>query len=194
MPTVSTARARWLAVNVLPLERQLRQWLERVVSRRLEVDDLVQEIYAKLAKLESVSHIAHPKAYVYQIAKHLISEHIRRSTVIPIEAMAETERHFASMVEGVTPERILSGRQELERLYNAIASLPDSCRIVFIMRKIDDMPQKAIAAQLRISENRVEKQLSRARRMLLEQLTRSESEIENAIGLGLVKCKDQRGA
>src|ERR1700722_7198768 len=126
MPTVSTARARWLAVNVLPLERQLRGWLERMVSRRLEVDDLVQEIYAKLASLESVAHIAHPRAYVYQIAKHLISEHIRRSTVIPIEAIAETERHFASMVEGVTPERILSGRQELERLYNAIASLPDS--------------------------------------------------------------------
>jgi RNA polymerase sigma factor (sigma-70 family) len=194
MPTVSTARARWLAANVLPLERQLRGWLERVVSRRLEVDDLVQEIYAKLASLESVAHIAHPKAYVYQIAKHLISEHIRRSTVIHIEAMAETERHFASLVERVTPERILSGRQELERLYNAIASLPDSCRNVFVMRKFDDMPQKAIAAQLRISENRVEKQLSRARRMILEQLTRGESKIENAIGVGLVKCKDQRGA
>ena len=194
MPTVSTARARWLALNVLPLERQLRRWLERVVSRRLEVDDLVQEIYAKLASLENVAHIANPKAYVYQIAKHLISEHIRRSTVIPIDAMTETEQHFASMVEGVTPERILSGRQELERLYGAIARLPDSCRIVFVMRKFDDMPQKEIAAQLRISENRVEKQLSRARRMILEQLTGSEPEIENRTGVGLVKCKDQRGA
>ena len=194
MPTVSTARARWLAVNVLPLERQLRGWLVRVVSRRMEVDDLVQEIYAKLASLESIAHIAHPKAYVYQIAKHLISEHIRRSTVIPIDAMAETEQHFAALVEGLTPERILSGRQELDRLYQAIASLPDSCRIVFVLRKFDDMPQKAIAAQLRLSENRVEKQLSRARRMILEQLTRSESATENTVRVGLVKCKDQRGA
>ncbi len=80
----------------------------------------------------------------------------------------------------MTPERILSGRQELERLYQAIARLPGPCRSVFVMRKFDDKPQKAIAAELQISENTVEKRMSRALRMILEHLqARSAKEVEN---------------
>ena len=89
MPAVSSERARWLAANMLPLEPQLRGWLRRVIPSGLEVDDLIQEAYAKLANLATVSNITQPKAYVYQIVKRLISEHIRRANVVSIEAVAE---------------------------------------------------------------------------------------------------------
>ena len=90
VPIASTERARWLAANILPLEPQLRSWLRRVTPPGLEVDDLIQESYAKLASLPADSQIAHPKAYLFQIAKRLISDYIRHSTVISIETMAET--------------------------------------------------------------------------------------------------------
>lgn len=168
MPIVSTERARWLAVNILPLEPQLRAWLRRVTPPGLEVDDLIQDAYAKLASLPTDLQIVHPKAYLFQIAKRLISGYIRHSTVISIETMAETAQLFSEVA--FTPERILSGRQELERLYDAIARLPGPCRTVFVMRKFDDMPQKAIAVELRISENTVEKRMARALRMIVEYL------------------------
>jgi RNA polymerase sigma factor (sigma-70 family) len=169
MPEVSTERARWLATYILPLEPQLRGWLKRATPRGLEVDDLIQEAYAKLASLPSIANITHPKAYLYQIVKRLISDFIRRSNVVSIEAMAETAQLYVSE-EGITPERILSGRQELERLYLAISRLPGACRSVFLMRKFDDMSQKEIAAELRISENTVEKRMSRALLLILAQL------------------------
>src|ERR1700683_2874063 len=89
MPAISTARAQWLAVHIMPLEPQLRRWLKRAAPHGLEADDLVQEAYAKLASLTTVSNITHPKAYLYQTVKRLFLAHIRRSKLVSIDAMAE---------------------------------------------------------------------------------------------------------
>ena len=193
MPAVSTERARWLAVHILPLEPQLRGWLRRVTPPGLEGDDLIQEAYAKLATLASVINITQPKAYLYQIVKRLISDHIRHANVISIEALAEVG-HLSVSDECLTPERILSGRQELDRLYQAIAGLPAPCRSVFIMRKFDDKPQKAIAAELRISENTVEKRMSRALRMILAALRNSEPDVRAATQRPPSHRRDRRNA
>jgi len=193
MPAISTERALWLAANILPLEPQLRAWLRRVTPQGLDVDDIIQECYAKLAGLPSDSQITHPKAYLYQIAKSLISEHIRHSAVIPIEALVEASQ-VPILQEDFTPERIISGRQELERLYRAISSLPSTCRTVFVMRKFQDMPQKAIAAELRISENAVEKRMTRAIRQIVDYLQLGELDLEPRTSLPVTKQKDPRGA
>jgi RNA polymerase sigma-70 factor (ECF subfamily) len=193
MPAISTARAQWLAIHIMPLEPQLRRWLKRAAPHALEADDLIQEAYAKLASLTTVSNITHPKAYLYQTVKHLILDHIRRSKLVCIEAMAEISQSTV-LEEGLTPERILSGRQELERLYRAIARLPAACRSVFLMRKFDDMPQKAIAAQLRVSENTVEKHMVRALRMLLEDLKTTEKDFDIRAGRDQIADQASRDA
>jgi RNA polymerase sigma factor (sigma-70 family) len=177
MPEVSTELARWLAANILPLEPQLRGWLKRVTPPGLEVDDLIQEAYAKLAGLATVTSITQPKAYLYQIVKRLITDHIRHANVVSIEAAAELAQ-LSVIEEPVTPERIISARQELERVYEAIVALPSLCRTVFIMRKFEDRPQKAIAAELHISENVVEKRMMRALRMILDNLKQARGEGE----------------
>jgi RNA polymerase sigma factor (sigma-70 family) len=154
------------------------------------VDDVIQECYAKLAELPSENQITYPKAYLYQVAKSLISEHIRHSAVIPIEALVEATQ-VSMLEEDFTPERIVSGRQELERLYRAISSLPSACRTVFVMRKFQDMPQKAIAAELRISENAVEKRMTRAIRQIVDYLQHDELERASP---PVTKQRDPRGA
>jgi RNA polymerase sigma-70 factor (ECF subfamily) len=192
MPAVSSERARWLAANMLPLEPQLRGWLRRVTPPGLEIDDLIQEAYAKLAGLVTVENITQPKAYLYQIVKRLMSDHLRRANVISIDAVAEIAQ-LSVLDESPTPERILSGRQELERVFRAIVALPGACRVVFVMRKFDGKSQKAIAAELQISENIVEKRMSRALRMILEQLQASAKEVANAPKFGRV-VKEHRDA
>ena len=97
--------------------------------------------------------------------------------MVSIEAAAELAQ-LSVIEEPVTPERIVSARQELERVYEAIVALPSLCRTVFIMRKFEDRPQKAIAAELHISENVVEKRMMRALRMILDNLKQARGEGE----------------
>src|SRR5690348_7953440 len=137
MGGINTDRARWLATHILPLEPAVRAWLRRVRPREIEPDDLIQEAYAKLASLPSVDHIHQPKPYLFRIIKSLILENVRHAQVVTIESMAELGELNISMEE-TAPERILSGRQQLERLAMAIARLPEGCREVFRLRKFED--------------------------------------------------------
>jgi RNA polymerase sigma-70 factor (ECF subfamily) len=143
------------------------------VPRGLEVDDVIQEGYAIFSSLADVSRIGNPRAYFYQVVRSLISEHFRRAGVetsgagLDVESVTEPQ-------EGLTPERILSGRQELDRLYRAITRLPEPARTIFVMRKIDNLPQKVIAERLRVSENTVENHVARGLRVILLQFARED--------------------
>lgn len=130
-----------------------------------------------MASLADVSRIANPRAYFYQVIKSLISAHLRRARVASGGAAADVKA-LPEPQEGLTPERILSGRQELENLYRAIVRLPEPSRTIFVMRKIDSLPQKVIAQRLRVSENIVEKQIARGLRILLRQL-KSENGVDS---------------
>jgi RNA polymerase sigma factor (sigma-70 family) len=179
MPAISSERAQWLARHILPLEPQLRAWLVRAVPAGLQADDVIQEAYAKLAVVPSVDNIQYPKAYLFQVARRLISEHLRSAHVIPIEAVAELAQLQVEQ-EVRSPERIVSAHQELEQLLHAIDELPGSCRAVFILRKIDEMPQRQIALQLNISERCVEKRMSRALKGIMKAIpsTRTAADVD----------------
>jgi RNA polymerase sigma factor (sigma-70 family) len=171
-PPASNERAHWIAKHILPLEPQLRGWLRRNGPKFLEADDLIQEAYAKLAMLASVSEIEQPKAYLYQIVKSLVTDEYRRGKIVSIESVAEISE-FSPHDETGSPERILSGHQDLERLFRAINALPAPAKAVFVLKKFDELSQRDIAARLHISENMVEKRLSQALRAIAGNMSSS---------------------
>jgi RNA polymerase sigma-70 factor (ECF subfamily) len=61
-----------------------------------------------------------------------------------------------------TPEDHTIDRDELQRLAEAIAELPESPRRVLKMRRLEDKSQKQIAAELGITEGKVEKLMGEA--------------------------------
>src|SRR5690606_368265 len=86
-------RAAWLSRNILPHEPALRQQLVRWrIPHDMDVNDVIQEAYAKLATLETVEDIKNPKAYFYQVARSIILMHVRRSRVVSIQAVDHIER------------------------------------------------------------------------------------------------------
>jgi DNA-directed RNA polymerase specialized sigma24 family protein len=111
-----TERGQWIAGHILPWESQVRGWFRRIVPRGLEVDDVIQEAYAIFSSLADVSRIGNPRTYFHQVVRSLISEHFRRAGVETRGASLDV-KSVAEPQEGLTPERILSGRQDLDRLY-----------------------------------------------------------------------------
>src|SRR3954462_14061780 len=127
MGWVSDDRASWLASNVLPHEPALRSWLrhKRVVD--LDVDDIVQETYARLAALQTVSDIREPKRYLFQTAYSIIAAHFRRSRVVSISVTADLDELNLTAPEA-SPEEELIYRDELRELGEVLATLPSACR------------------------------------------------------------------
>jgi RNA polymerase sigma-70 factor (ECF subfamily) len=52
-------------------------------------------------------------------------------------------------------------QEKLHLIADAIEALPSRCRQIVILRKLQGMPQKEVAARLGLSEKTVEAQLSR---------------------------------
>ncbi|MEI9887586.1 MAG: sigma-70 family RNA polymerase sigma factor [Rhizomicrobium sp.] len=171
MYRVSDERAVWLARNVLPIEPALRGWLRRRRLSESEIDDLVQETYAKLIALESVENIRDPKNYAFQVAHSIFASRIRRARIVPIHAGINLSELAIPSNDG-TPEDIVQAREELLELAGALASLPLRCRTAFLLRRIDGLSQREVAQHLGISEKTVENYMTQAIRFLMDRYGR----------------------
>lgn len=149
--------ARWVATEILPHEQDVRRWLARA-HFALEVDDIIQEAYCAIAALDSTSHIKSGRAYLFTTARNIALEHLRRSKIVPMEALSELAP-AVEMDERPTAEAIVWSKLELGRL---IEALPTRCQAVFRLCYVNGMTQKEAAHELRTSESVVQKQLSRA--------------------------------
>jgi RNA polymerase sigma-70 factor (ECF subfamily) len=158
-------RAQWLARAICPHEPALRRWLGRR-TLSVDLDDIVQEAYARLAVLPSVDHILNPRAYFFRTAFSILVNEVRRSQIVPIDAVAELDRLEIECM-APTPDREAEGRQELRLLAEAIAQLPPRCREVFVARKVQGLSQRETAQHLGIAESTVEKHIAVGLRHLM---------------------------
>ncbi|MBB4597792.1 RNA polymerase sigma factor [Xanthomonas arboricola] len=172
MPAIDSQRAAWLATQVLPHEPALRRWLRKHAPGNVDCDDVIQETYAILAGLGEVGHIANPRAYLFTAAQSVLLQQVRRARIVSIESVAEIERLDITQDER-SPERHAIAGQELRRIGEALAALPDKCRQVFLLRKVDGLSQREIAARLGISENTVEKHIVKGLRLLMARMGRT---------------------
>ncbi len=167
MHSLDRERTRWFLRHILPHEAALRGWLVRRAVVDIDVDDIIQESYTVLAEMESVDTIRFPKAYLFQIARSLIVRHIRRAQIVSIQAVDDLDR-LDHPDDAPSPEQCAIDRDELRHLAVAIAAMPLKTREAFILRRVEGFSQREIAAQMRISENTVEKHISRGVRFLID--------------------------
>lgn len=168
---ISDERALWLARHVLPHEPALRAWLQNRRLAGLEIDDVVQETYARLISLDSVEGVRNPKTYAFQAAYSVLMTHLRRSRVVSFQTVADIDQ-LGATAEEPSPEHQVVDRDELQRLSEAIAALPTKVRDVFILRRVEGLSQRDVARRLGIPESTVEKNMSRGFHLLANLFSR----------------------
>jgi RNA polymerase sigma-70 factor (ECF subfamily) len=152
-------QTRWFTEQVQPHESLLRAWLRSRFPSEPDLDDLVQETFARLLKAHETAPITEAKAFLFATARNLALDRVRRRQVINLEPLAEIAE-LSVLDDRLGVSESLSRQQELELLTQAIQSLPERCRQVLTLRKIYGLSQKEIAAQLGIAEHTVEAQVA----------------------------------
>jgi RNA polymerase sigma factor (sigma-70 family) len=155
-------RCRWIAAHVLPWEAELRGWLRQRLGQLVgcEADDIVQEAYTRIWAAD-LAPVRNGRAYLYATVRHLLSEYLRRSRIVPIELLGEIES-LNLISEEPGPDRRVAARQELERLQSIVAQLPARCRRAFELRKFEGLTHREVAQRMGLSEKTVENHLTRA--------------------------------
>ncbi len=148
----------WFANEVLPHEPALRSWLKARFPSLSDSDDVVQETYARLFRSGSRDRITNAKSYLFSTARNLSVDLLRRRQIAPTVSVSESERS-AIAEEGTSVADAVSSAQEMEILLSAIDALPDRCRTIMTMQKLQGLSNAEIAAHLNVSVNTVNAQL-----------------------------------
>ena len=153
--------ARWFAAEVQPHDAALRSWLRARFPALGEVDDLVQETYARVLQIRARDPLRQHsvKPLLFTTARNLAVDELRRRQIVPMYALPEDADAKALADDAPGVGETVSRRQELALLAEAIQALPERCRQILTLRKIYGLPQKEIAQKLGISEHTVEAQV-----------------------------------
>ena len=138
-------------------------WVNKIVDRPDQAQDIVQEFFVKFWERRSTlsfDSAASFQAYAYRSLFNMSLNHIRDNRKLQsgydiILDIAEDPN--------TDPGAIEEFYRKMER---SIEALPDRCKEIFKMAKIQRKSYEEIAAQLGISENTVKVQVSKAYRIL----------------------------
>ena len=149
-------------------EKALKRFLRRFIKSREGADDLAQEAFLRAFAAESGREIQSPKAFLFKVARNLALNELAKQSSAATEPLGDFEgQEVLEDSSQAAVDDAVDGRERIRMLARAIAALPPQCAKVFILRKMQGLSQKEIAARLNISVRTV----------------------ENHVALGLVRCK-----
>jgi len=133
-----------------------------------DCEDILQELWLKVERLEAEGPIADPRAYLFRMADNLMHDRVRASMRRTNREHAWIETGFDPAGQDETPsaERALLARQRLRRVELALATLGDRTQAIFRRFRVDGVAQGRIAQEEGISVSAVEKHLQRAYRVV----------------------------
>jgi len=144
-----------------PVRRWLMGFFRRRVREDGEVEDLVQDVFARIVSRNSETPVANLGAYILRTATSVLADRSRRraSRRVDMHIAIDPEK-FAE--DEFDPERLLSGKQELHAATAVLLSLPERTRTIFILRRLEGFSMGEIARHEGISVSAVEKHILRA--------------------------------
>lgn len=133
-----------------------------------DCEDILQELWLKVDRLEAEGPIADPRAYLFRMADNLMHDRVRASMRRANREKAWTEAGFDPGGQDETPsaERALAARQRLRRVEMALATLGERTQAIFRRFRLEGVTQSRIAQDEGISVSAVEKHLQRAYRVV----------------------------
>ena len=153
--------SEWFEAEVQPHDRQLKSYLRGSFPTVRDVDDVVQESYLRVWRMRASQQVASAKGLLFQIARHLALDLVRRDRASPIDAGRDLAT-LSVIDQGPDAASAASIQERRRLLIDAVASLPNRYREIVLLRKFEELPQKEVALRLGLSERTVENLLARA--------------------------------
>jgi RNA polymerase sigma-70 factor (ECF subfamily) len=146
----------------------LARWLLRDEH---EAEDMLQEAYLRALKSLGAFHGSDGRAWFLMIVRNSCYSGLRQ---LRVRGTATT---FAEEIHGVasdapTPESLLVEKEGRRSVQQALEELPVEFREVLVLRELEGMSYKQIAASADISLGTVMSRLARGRALLQRQVTK----------------------
>ncbi len=138
----------------------LMRFFRRRVGSDAEAEDLTQEVFLRLLRRPDATEIDNPEAFLFRMAVNLLRDRARRGRTFAAHETELVARH--ERVEGLSPERVLEGRQSLTQAMRILGELDERVRDAFILHRLEGLKYAEIAELFGVSVSSVEKYVIKA--------------------------------
>jgi RNA polymerase sigma factor (sigma-70 family) len=166
-----TDQSRWYSEEVHPHCGALRAYVQRAFPGVRDVDDVVQDSLLRIWTARAGRQIGCARAFLFKIARHRALDLLRHDDASPFVAVRDLAG-LSVAEDGPSPADALSTAEKIELVAEAVAALPDRCREIVVLRKLQLLSQREVATRLGLSERTVEVQVARGARRCAEFLRR----------------------
>ncbi len=159
----SSARKSWES-----LEATLRPYVARRVTRAVDVDDVIQEIFLRVQRgLPGLREDERFGPWIYKVARNAVADHRRAAARHPVAAggvIEEADDHLDD-AEGQPAAAELAGY-----LAPFLAELPARYRDALMLTELHGLTQREAADRLGVSLSGMKSRVQRGRQRLREAL------------------------
>ncbi len=149
----------WFQNNVKINEPALRAYLINHVPRGVEVDDIIQETYARIIKVKLRQEIESPKGLMFTIAKNIIRDIFRKKHYTQTVSLVDMENFNVVDIDTKRPDENAEFYDNAQLLERAIQTLPKKCQKIFLLRHFKKLSYKEISKIMNVSNKTIENQL-----------------------------------
>ena len=147
--------------------QQLLRFFASRLRSAADANDLAQEVYLRLLRLQRPELIRKPEAYLFTIAANILRENALRSSDRPVHIALQDVSDSELGVDGgrsgtSAPEEAALQAARVHELEGMLLGLSPKARAALIWHRRDGHSYKEIATRLGISVNMVKKYLVRA--------------------------------
>ena len=166
---------RWLERFAETYQLSLKRFFQRrAPDLDAECEDLVQEVFLRLAHSNKHEKIEHPQRYIFKTATNVLTDWRRRRTVRMADAHGELSEYNEPVDEVSSPERVIISREEILLTIAALDELTEKVRVAFILHRFEELSYAEIAVRMEVSASSVEKYIMKALAHLAARLNRGE--------------------
>jgi RNA polymerase sigma factor (sigma-70 family) len=153
--------------------------LRRALGRRHDHDDLTQEVFLRVfRKLHTLEKVSAIRSFVYSVAVRVVSEEVRRFAWR--RRIIEQRPELSTSSVSSPPD--FEARETMLCVQRSLDGMYDRYRAVFILRYVDGMESKEVAAGLGISQATVKRYLAKALASICESVAKEEDQARTRFG------------
>jgi RNA polymerase sigma-70 factor (ECF subfamily) len=127
-----------------------------------EPADVAQTAFARFAALKDAGAVDNPKAFLYATARNIVVDHHRRVQTQAAYARTILDDAEEEILDGITPERVLIGKETLQIMRQTIRRLPHKQRRVLLLHRLHNQSFTEISQRTGWSQSDVRRQVCRA--------------------------------
>lgn len=163
--------------DILPFSTQLYRFAFRFLTNTEEAEDAVQEVFLKLWRMrDKLSEYNNLKAFAMTVTRNHCLDILRKKRTDYLDDTG-TEH---TRTNGMINEDVLEKKENFNIITGIINSLPDSYRSVIWLHDVDGYDYTEIAEKMGTDVKNLRVKLSRARKMVREELKKKNYELVSA--------------